>query len=143
MGGTYQKKEKEQLRKKKRKEKELKKEARRGDSSPKSFEDQLAYVDEFGRITSTPPDPAKKTVINAEDIELDLTVRNVQETIQKGTVKFFNAEKGYGFINSANYDSLFFHINNVTGEVKERDKVVFEVENGNKGPEAVRVTIAT
>ena len=64
------------------------------------LEDMIAYVDENGMITSTPPDPGKKNVIKSEDIEISIPR---QEDIpfdpeKKGTVTFYNESKGFGFI---------------------------------------------
>jgi cold-shock DNA-binding protein family len=68
---TYNKKEKEKRKLQKRKEKEARKEARKEAGGKSSLDDMIAYVDEFGNITSTPPDPTKKKEeINAEDIVL-------------------------------------------------------------------------
>ncbi|MDB4443625.1 cold shock domain-containing protein [Saprospiraceae bacterium] len=64
------------------------------------------------------------------------------ETVREGQVKFFNDEKGYGFINDkATKESIFVHINNVEGELRENDRVTFEIENGPKGPNAVNVKL--
>lgn len=62
----------------------------------------------------------------------------------KGKVKWFNSDKGYGFItpNEGGKD-LFFHISNMKVETLENDQeVLFEVVDGKKGPEAVEVTSA-
>jgi CspA family cold shock protein len=59
---------------------------------------------------------------------------------QTGTVKFFNEEKGFGFIaqdNSSN--ELFVHANNLSGQIQKMDKVEFETREGRKGPEAFNV----
>ena len=59
---TFNKKEQEKLRAKKRKEKQEKKEARK--ANPKlTGEDLYVYVDENGHLTSTPPDPSKKIIV--------------------------------------------------------------------------------
>ncbi|HSY62922.1 MAG TPA: hypothetical protein VK796_13650, partial [Cytophaga sp.] len=61
---TWNKKEAEKKRAKKKQDKEQKKEERKANAgNSSSFEDMLAYVDEYGNITSTPPDPLKKIVI--------------------------------------------------------------------------------
>ena len=61
-----------------------------------------------------------------------------------GSVKWFNEAKGYGFIKRAHGPDLFVHYNNivVTGfrTLKEDDKVEFEVNEGPKGLQAVKVS---
>ncbi|RYZ96849.1 MAG: cold shock domain-containing protein, partial [Sphingobacteriaceae bacterium] len=53
---------------------------------------------------------------------------------------FFNESKGYGFIRDGQtQESVFVHINSLAEEVREGDKVSFEVEQGQKGPNAVKV----
>lgn len=62
-----------------------------------------------------------------------------------GTVKFFNAEKGYGFIAPAEGDDVFVHYSNIEGtgfrSLDEGATVEFEIAPGSKGPEAVNVRI--
>jgi len=62
----------------------------------------------------------------------------------KGTVKFFNSQKGFGFITPDNGGKdLFFHMNNVKGDassLREGQKVSFVEGAGRKGPEATDVT---
>lgn len=59
---------------------------------------------------------------------------------KEGKVKFFNTKKGFGFIAIDNSDEeVFVHTTNVTGRLRENDKVTFEVEDGEKGPSAVNV----
>jgi len=59
---------------------------------------------------------------------------------QTGTVKFFNEDKGFGFITQDNSSSEFFvHANNVTQPIQKNDKVAFETREGRKGPEAFNV----
>jgi hypothetical protein len=69
---TFSKKENEKKRLKKKKDKEQKKEERKAnEGKAKSFDDMIAYVDEFGNLSSTPPDPTKKkAVINVDDIQI-------------------------------------------------------------------------
>jgi S-adenosylmethionine hydrolase len=76
---TFNKKEVRNKKEKKRKEKELKRAKKKIEGKKSSFDEMIAYVDEFGKITSIPPDPGKKTVIDAESIELNIT-RNKPES---------------------------------------------------------------
>ncbi|MBP9151457.1 MAG: cold shock domain-containing protein [Flavobacteriales bacterium] len=141
---TFGKKEREKKKAKKRKDKEENKLARK-EEGKSSWEDMIAYVDENGMITSTPPDPTvKKKVIKAEDIVLGIPQKDESDVdpIRTGTVSFFNHDKGYGFIKDAdNGDSMFVHINNVLEEIAEGNKVTFEVQPGLKGPEAAKVKV--
>ena len=57
---TFNKKEKEKKRKKKKQEKQQRKEERKANSGGGELENMMAYVDEFGNITETPPDPTAK-----------------------------------------------------------------------------------
>lgn len=146
MADSYNKKEKEKKRLKKAKLKKERREQRKlekEEQGKKSFEDMLMYVDEDGNLTPTPPDPnKKKKEIKAEDIILGaapIDNSNV-DPIHKGKVKFFNSEKGFGFIiDDATNDSVFVHINNLSEEITENDKVTFEVEMGPKGLNAINV----
>jgi CspA family cold shock protein len=62
-----------------------------------------------------------------------------------GTVKFFNDEKGFGFISVAGENDVFVHYSNIVGtgrrSLNEGDTVEFEVAPGRKGPEAVDVKV--
>jgi len=62
-----------------------------------------------------------------------------------GTVKWFNGSKGYGFIARENGPDVFVHYSAIQSEgfrnLEEGQKVEFEVEQGNKGPQASNVTI--
>jgi len=142
---TFSKKEVRNKKEKKRKEKEQKRAKKKTEDKKSSFDDMIAYVDEFGMITSTPPDPTKKTVINAESIELKIT-KNKPETapdfVRKGVVTFFNESKGYGFIRDLeSHQSVFVHANNLLEPVKENNVVIFEIGKGPKGPSAMKVKL--
>ena len=60
--------------------------------------------------------------------------------MQEGTVKFFNSEKGFGFItpNDSKKD-VFVHMSGLIHEIMENDKVSFDVEEGKRGLNAVNV----
>ncbi len=144
---TFSKKEAEKKKLQKRKEKEARKEERKANAKDgNNLDEMMAYVDENGNITSTPPDPTKKkAIIREEDIVLGAR-NNVEidpaDLIRKGKVTFFNDSKGYGFIKDLqSQESIFVHINALTGPIKENDKVTFEVERGLKGLNAVRVKV--
>ncbi|TVY06657.1 cold-shock protein [Paenibacillus cremeus] len=61
----------------------------------------------------------------------------------KGTVKWFNAEKGYGFIQVDGGDDVFVHFSAIQGEgfktLEEGQSVEFEIVQGNRGPQAANV----
>ena len=142
---TYSKKENEKKRLKKQKDKQEKKEERQSNAKKGlALEDMMAYVDENGNISSTPPDPKKKKVFNIEDVQIGITRQEDiidENPVKKGTVTFFNESKGYGFIkNTETQDSIFVHANGLVTQIKEGDKVTFEVEMGQKGPTAVKVS---
>ena len=139
---SFGKKEREKKKLKRKQEKEKKKENR----EKTSFDDMIAYVDEHGNITDTPPDPnRKKEEIKLEDIEISVPKqeeREPEDLIRTGIVTFFNNSKGYGFIkDQETQESIFVHINGMIDRVDERDKVTFEVEPGLKGPNAVNVRL--
>lgn len=64
--------------------------------------------------------------------------------MQEGTVKFFNETKGFGFISpSAGGDDVFVHSSGlVSRNIRENDKVTFELKQGPKGTNAVNVKLA-
>jgi cold shock CspA family protein len=141
---TWNKKEIAKKKEKKRKDKESRKQEKK--ENPKeasSFDDMLAYVDEYGNISSTPPDPnKKKTIIKKEDIEIGVPKREIEleEIIRNGIVTHFNDSKGYGFIKDLKtQESVFVHVNSLIDDVKEGDKVVFEIRLEKKGLTAVDV----
>jgi len=145
---TFSKKEKEKKKLKKRQDKEQKKEDRMATSQKgKGIEEMLAYVDDNGNISSTPPDPKNKRVVKQEDIQIGISRQEAldpADLIRKGTVTFFNDAKGYGFIkDSDSQESIFVHQNALSGPIKENDKVTFEVENGQKGLNAVNVKVSS
>lgn len=63
--------------------------------------------------------------------------------MQEGTVKFFNDSKGFGFITpNDGSKEIFVHVSGIKQDIKENDKVVYDVEEGKKGPNAVNVKLA-
>lgn len=141
---TFNKKEVRNKKEKKRKEKAEKRLARKDNSKPKSLDDMIAYVDENGMLTSTPPDPSKKQDIEAEDIEIGVPAKSEDGEPDKNTgiVTFYNDSKGYGFITeSKNRRSIFFHINNALDDIKEGNRVEYDTEKGPKGLTAVQIKV--
>lgn len=62
--------------------------------------------------------------------------------MKEGTVKFFNEAKGFGFIKMNDSDrEVFVHSTNLIDNIREDDRVEFDVEQGEKGPSAVKVRI--
>ena len=133
-------------REKKRKEKEAKKLARAENKNSLDDDSMIAYVDQYGNITDTPPDPEEREEINAEDIELGIPKKEKIEgdEIREGIVSFFNHDKGFGFIRDlGSGESIFVHINNIEGdELNENNRVTFEVEQGPRGLAAIKVNKA-
>ena len=76
-------------------------------------------------------------------LDFNLYLANlINNTMQEGTVKFFNVTKGFGFIVPANGDAeIFVHSTGLIDEIRENDKVQYEVENGRKGLNAVNVKV--
>jgi len=140
---TFSKKEKEKARLKKSRDKKEKAEERKANAGKgKTLEDMMAYIDEYGNITSTPPDPSRKIKINVDDIRIGTAKQQdlPHDTVRNGVVSFFNEAKGYGFIKDLQtQESIFVHINALTEPLKENNMVTFETEQGQKGLSAINV----
>lgn len=140
----FNKKELQKKKKKKQEEKAQRREQRKELSKDGSLESMMAYVDENGNISSTPPDPTKKKDVDIEDIQIGVSRReDAGEPLNRsGVVTFFNESKGYGFIKDANTnESIFTHVNSHLTPVKENDRVTYIVERGPKGLNAVQVKV--
>jgi CspA family cold shock protein len=74
-----------------------------------------------------------------------LAVKIERTSVATGTVKFFNAEKGYGFISREQGDDVFVHFSNIQGTgyktLDEGQRVEFDVAPGRKGEEAQNVRV--
>jgi cold shock CspA family protein len=139
---TYGKREKEKKRIQKRQDKEQRREDRKAEK-PKSFEEMLAYIDENGNITSTPPDGTQKRAVN--EFEIDLTSKNKGSVAppgqRHGVVKRFDTSKGYGFIrDSQTSEEFFFHFKSANFEIAQSDRVTFKTEQSPRGSNAVSIT---
>lgn len=72
----------------------------------------------------------------------DDSAKAQNSNLQRGTVKFFNTSKGFGFIKQESGKELFFHVSETKGvEPRDGDSVEFEVGQGRKGPCAMKVRI--
>ena len=59
-----------------------------------------------------------------------------------GTVKFFNTQKGFGFITPDDGGKeVFVHVSGLTNDIRENDKVSYDMTDGKKGPNAINVTV--
>jgi cold shock CspA family protein len=145
--GTFNKRENEKKRLQKRKDKEQRKEERKATGKEtKSFEDMIAYVDENGNLSASPPDVTKKRVIKESDI--DITSRNkggiTPGFVKQGFVKFFDKDKGFGFIkDDQTQEELFFHYKAADFPIAQNDRVTYETAMGPKGMNAVRIAKIT
>ncbi|TVZ23051.1 putative cold-shock DNA-binding protein [Dokdonia sp. Hel_I_63] len=139
---TFGKKEREKKRLKKAEDKRKKKAARK-ESGEKANE--FVYVNHLGQLVDTPPDPALKEEVDVDDIVLGIPKKvegDEPDPIRTGFVEFFDSSKGFGFIKDADTPEKYFvHISEVRdGELKEGNKVSYEIERGQKGMNAVRVS---
>src|SRR5581483_5775593 len=100
---TFAKREREKQRMKKQEDKRQKMKERKANEKGKRLEDMMAYLDENGNLTDTPPDPRKKKIFRQEDMEISVPKgdERAPDEPRKGTVAFFNNQKGFGFINDA------------------------------------------
>ena len=145
MAISFNKREQEKKKQSKRLEKQKRKEERKAESGgDKSFDDMIAYVDENGVITDTPPEAGSKQQIDIEDIAVSTPKKEeVEDPILKGRVEYFNSDKGYGFIkNIESVDKYFFHVSAAPASIGEGDVVTFDLERGQRGMNAVNIAFA-
>lgn len=68
----------------------------------------------------------------------------MEDIMNKGKVKWFNPDKGFGFIEQENGEDIFVHINEVKGQnLHEGDTVEFSIGEGKKGPCATEVQVCS
>ncbi|MDR0757718.1 MAG: cold shock domain-containing protein [Tannerella sp.] len=142
MAISYNKKELQKKKEQKRKDKQKRKEERKASGSG-SLDDMIAYVDENGVITDTPPDPIRKQEVEAASIAVSTPRQtDTEDPVLNGQVEFFNPDKGYGFIrNTAGTDKYFFHVSNAPANIAEGNTVTFELERGERGLSAVKIAL--
>jgi cold shock CspA family protein len=139
---TFEKRQKEKKKLEKKQEKMRRKEERKAHSGGGDLESMMAYVDENGMLTDTPPDPAKRVEIDISEIEIGVPRREKEEVdpVHTGKVDFFDTHKGFGFINDdGGRERYFVHVSGLEDEIREGDRVSYELERGPKGLNAVRV----
>jgi len=142
MAISYNKKELEKKKQTKKLEKQKRKDERKAQGGS-SLDDMIAYVDENGMITNTPPDPDKKQKVNLMDISVSTPKKEEEEAVPlKGRVEHFNQEKGYGFIKDMlSTNKYFFHVSNAPAGLTEGSLVFFDTERGPKGMNAVNIKL--
>jgi len=143
-GESFSKKEKEKQRAKQKQDKHEKMEERKATTKKgKSLNDMMAYLDENGNLSTTPPDPKKMKTFNHEDMQIGVPKQEdlpPEELIRRGVVTFFNTAKGFGFIKDVQtQESVFFHENQLTERLNEGDKLTYETEMGPKGSVAINI----
>ncbi len=144
---SWNKKEREKKKEKEKKAKEEKKQERKEHSkSGKNLNDMMAYIDENGNISSTPPDPSKFHSVNVEDIQIGVPKYvddSSDDPVRTGTVVFFNSSRGFGFIkDDVTRESFFVHANGLIDQIEDNNRVSFELENSPRGKSAVGVKLA-
>lgn len=142
MAVSFAKRENEKKKQAKRLEKQKRKEERQS-GGVSSLDDMIAYVDENGNITDTPPEEQKKQEIKLEDVAIATPRKeDVEPELNQGRVEHFNPSKGYGFIKDlASTEKYFFHISSAPEGIAEGNMVTFETERGTRGMSAVRITL--
>ncbi len=146
---TFNKSEKEKKRLKKREDKRKKMEARKLEKEQNDSGESIpfAYVDQFGNLSDTPPDPADKVKVKAKNIVLGVPKKEEGDEeefdpIRKGKVSYYDNSKGFGFIiDTEDQEKYFCHVSGLLDEIQENDKVQFELEKGQRGMNAVRVKL--
>ncbi|MBS1935859.1 MAG: cold shock domain-containing protein, partial [Bacteroidetes bacterium] len=127
MAETWNKKEREKKKQQIKKQKEERRQERKEKTKEsKSLDSMLAYLDENGNLSDTPPDPRKKEKVKLEDIQIGIPKMEdrINETnLHKGTITSFNESKGFGFIKDRmTQQDIFFHVNGLGEPVKVQNK---------------------
>jgi CspA family cold shock protein len=85
------------------------------------------------------------TVVGCDEPRWPGRVQEKRKSVTTGTVKFFNTEKGFGFISRDSGDDVFVHYSNIAGSgyknLEEGQKVEFDVAPGRKGDQAENVRV--
>lgn len=146
MAETFSKRERRKKKIERRREKEFRRDERRQlPVKQKSLEEMMAYVDENGNLSDTPPDPKNAYKAAVEDIVIDIprALPDDPDAIPTGVVSYFDPSKGYGFIiNDQTQERLFVHVNSFaepTTELSIGDKVSYTPTRSPRGMQATAV----
>lgn len=146
MAETFSKRERRKKKIERRREKEFRRDERRQlPVKQKSLEEMMAYVDENGNLSDTPPDPKNAYKAAVEDIVIDVpkALPDDPDAIPTGVVSYFDPSKGYGFIvNDRTQERLFVHVNSFaepTTELSIGDKVSYTPTRSPRGMQATAV----
>ncbi len=146
MAETFSKRERRKKKIERRREKEFRRDERRNIvTKSKSLDEMMAYVDENGNLSDTPPDPKNAYKVAAEDIVIDIPKAQPEDpdALLTGIVNYFDPSKGYGFIiNEQTSERLFVHVNSLAQpntELNMGDKVSYTATRSPRGMQAVSV----
>lgn len=141
MSDSFFKKENAKKKAKKKQEKAQKRiERKTNNNKGQSLESMFAYVDEYGNITSTPPEKRNKTEIDLDGILLGARpVEPAEIKVNTGIVTFYS-DKGYGFItDDETKENVFFHSNDLLTSVSLKDKVTYDIKTTPRGENAINL----
>lgn len=141
MADSFFKKENAKKKAKKKQDKVRKREERKtSNNKGKGFESMIAYVDERGNLSATPPGQEPQKESREENQEHVASSSFDTHTQRTGVLISFFDRKGFGFIkDDITGDTVFAHQNRFMDDISERDKVVFVAERTPKGYSAIRV----
>lgn len=147
MAETFSKRERRKKKIERRREKENRRDERRQiPVKRKSLEEMMAYVDENGNLSDTPPDPKNAYKATLDDIIIDTpkAFPDDPEALLIGVVSYFDPSKGYGFItNERTQDRLFVHVSDLiqpNATLSMGDKVSYTATRSPRGMQAVGVS---
>lgn len=111
-----------------------------------SLEDYIMKTSTNGWLLQISPDVYnffQKFTLKIMDYFTVIDWKNLfpENNMQEGTVKFFNKTKRFGFITTGKKD-IFVHISGLQDNIRQNDEVIFEIENGNNGLNAINVRLA-
>lgn len=146
MAETFSKRERRKKKIEKKREKELRRDERRNTvTQRKTLEEMMAYVDENGNLSDTPPDPKNVRKIAADEIAIAIPKATPADAdaLLTGVISYFDPVKGYGFvINELTKERLFVHVTGLAQpdtELNMGDKVSYTATRSDRGMQAISV----